>query len=481
MIGQTIENYFIECKLNAGGFGQVYRAVHQKSKMPVAIKIIDSSRLRLPKERRQLEIEIGILESIKHPNVIQFIEYFATNDQHFIVTELADEGDLHDYVAKKDTISEEEGLGIFRQIVAGVEYLHSNGLYHRDLKMENFVICNSIIKIIDFGLSKRIIDQNFDLLETKCGSLQYMDVVQMKKRPYLYAGEAVDMWSLGIILYHLLVGVTPFESCKEVSLLVNAVAMKNYKIPPGLSPEAQDLLRRLLEPKVNRRLTLPEMKCHRWFCGPSVFPNIDSLFFFEHIGATRFRFPEIVDSILEKLNMEVSLIKEFTAGKLTALGKEDRSSIYAYKILTCSNNNKQYNLSLSNPYRFTFKTLERMNSTEAAKKVSEVIQEGVVVQLDETDWIAGVVLPSQLDTLERIFQYFDKKAIKIEILSAKDYRFACYQSLKRGEQASRFDLVILSDIDKWILQIQNKSLPVLSFAALCKKVFDICELEAESG
>ena len=476
MIGDRIENYFIESKLNAGGFGKVYRAIQEDLKVPVAIKIIESSRLKLSKEKHQLEVELQILESLSHPNIIQFIEYIRTNSQHFIVTELADEGDLLDFINRRGHISEAEGRQIFRQIVAGVEFLHLNGIYHRDLKLENFVICNSVVKIIDFGLSKRMEDVNFDLLKTKCGSIQYMDVTQMKKRPYAYSGEVADLWSLGVILFHLLVGKLPFENCDELSLLINTVNSRGFKLPSTLSEEAKRLLTVLLEPKVNKRISLSEMKCHPWFIGEEIYSFLDSRFYYDHRRWPQLSYTDTVDGVTDITNFELQTNAEQQDFRFDAVENSSRKLSVFYKIMLCQHNNKLLSKSLAKSHRYVCKALRRKakEEPEEGRKILKVFEENLIGFSGEPDWEFGVQVTSEVESLECILEFFNKQVIKAELVNASEFKFSCYQKLSGEEQASRFDLEVFSDIDTWIIQLRNVSFPIFKFIVLCREIFRLC-------
>ena len=482
MIGQRIEGYLIEKKLSQGGFGQVYKAVHETLHIDVAIKIVDHSRLQLAKEKAQLEVEVSILENVYHSNIIQFFEYFSSNDQHFIVTELANGGDLHDLVSRTGGLSESEARKIFHQIVAGVEFLHMNGIYHRDLKLENFVLVDSTVKSIDFGLSKRVADEYFELLDTKCGSLQYMDIVQMKKRPGSYAGEVADVWSLGIILYHLLVGSNPFEKCDEVSLLVSAVSTKNYKIPETLSEDAKNLLTHLLEPKISRRISLQEMKCHKWFMNYSPFAYIDSLYFLGHINTPSKRQIEIADPLEEDMDLREDDTDEgiFNMPSIAEF-QPIQEQLSNYRLIMSSRNNRRTISKLNAPFEYTFSHLSKLD-TEANRKVtSDILQEAFVNPVLDIEWIQGFYIPSSLDFLEKLFEFLDRRTIKINLVSPQEFQFACYLTLKREDHASRFDMCVVSDIDMWVLQVKNVNLPIMQFVSLCVGIDRLCQKELNSN
>ena len=155
----------------------------------------------------QVKREIRILKFINHHNIIKLYEVLDTSNDIFVIMELAEEGELYDYIQNND-IGEDDARFFFKQILCGVSYAHHNLIAHRDLKPENILIGGKrIIKIVDFGLSNLMKDGK--LLKTACGSPNYAapEIVGERK----YEGTSVDIWSCGIILYALLVGSLPFD------------------------------------------------------------------------------------------------------------------------------------------------------------------------------------------------------------------------------------------------------------------------------
>jgi hypothetical protein len=147
-------------------------------------------------------------------------------------------------------------------MISGVEHAHWHGIVHRDLKPENLLLdANKHIKLADFGLSNRTLDGA--MLSTSCGSPNYAapEVIS----GHLYAGTEVDVWSCGVILYALLCGTLPFDD-DSIPSLFRKIKLGTYIEPPYLSADAKDLISQMLEVDPLRRITIPGIREHKWFC-----------------------------------------------------------------------------------------------------------------------------------------------------------------------------------------------------------------------
>ena len=177
-----------------------------------------------------------------------------------MVMEHAKGGELLDYILKKGKLDEAETRKFMFQLVEAVSYIHSLGIVHRDLKVENFILDKrrENLKIIDFGLGNAYSKSSF--CKTPCGSPQYSapELISGKN----YYGPGIDVWSLGINLFAMLTGKLPFKS-DRVSHLHKLMVDKKYTMPP-VSSECKDLITAFLEPEPTLRITLKEVLTHPW-------------------------------------------------------------------------------------------------------------------------------------------------------------------------------------------------------------------------
>ncbi|KAL3158107.1 hypothetical protein ABBQ32_011709 [Trebouxia sp. C0010 RCD-2024] len=214
-----LNRYEIGATVGVGGFAVVKKGKDKKTGQPVAIKVVDKSRYATGDNSLQREIQV--LCKVQHPNCISLYAVYITPRKVYLVTELVTGGELLDRVTEKGNYSEKDASDLIRQVLEGVAYLHSQGIVHRDLKLENMLMVDrtdkSPIKIADFGLSKFFAPGT--VLSTMCGSPQYVapEILGISDGNQAYS-PAVDMWSMGVILFILLSGYSPFDDENDAVL-----------------------------------------------------------------------------------------------------------------------------------------------------------------------------------------------------------------------------------------------------------------------
>ncbi|XP_078089220.1 serine/threonine-protein kinase SIK1 isoform X2 [Mustelus asterias] len=183
-----------------------------------------------------------------------------TKDMLYIVTEFAQNGEMFDYLSTKGPLSESEARAKFWQILMAVEYCHNHHIVHRDLKSENLLLDDNMnIKIADFGFGNFY--KHGESLSTWCGSPPYAapEVFEGKE----YEGPNIDIWSLGVVLYVLVCGSLPFDG-PTLPILRQRVIEGRFRIPFFLSEECESLIRRMLMVDPGKRITVSQIKQHRW-------------------------------------------------------------------------------------------------------------------------------------------------------------------------------------------------------------------------
>lgn len=281
----TVLGYQIVQLLGGGGFSRVFRAVNPNAKQyqQAAVKVVSyaPSRHRQPVDRRALQKEVQIHSILKHPNVLAFlgsVEYTQSTPAPsnyvrglYILLELGAGGDLFDKIAPDVGVDEDLAHFYFTQLIAGLVYIHAQGVTHRDIKPENMLLdAQGNLKIADFGLCSVYRYKGKErVLHGTCGSLPYI-APEMNGLPY--QGEPVDVWSSGVVLYALLAGNTPWDeptgrSPEYVAYRSGAI----FHMDPWtrFSGDALSLLRRMMYPDPKRRATLEQVQRHRWFTRPN--------------------------------------------------------------------------------------------------------------------------------------------------------------------------------------------------------------------
>ena len=262
------DDYYVTDKVKGlGAYGHVVKAFSRVSGKEVAVKIIDKSVLSLEGED-QLRREISILQFVSHPNVLQLYDVFETFERIYIVTELIDGGTLFEHLeGRKFRVTEEFARKAVSDIAHGLAYLHSNGIVHRDIKLENVMLRSRASKlpqcvIIDFGLSRFL--GPTDASEEGVGTLQYAAPEVVLKRKYR---TKADCWSLGVILYILLTGEFPFDATNDRALILRILACRLHFSGhkwTAVSPEAVTVTSRLLTFEATERWSVPEVLYSDW-------------------------------------------------------------------------------------------------------------------------------------------------------------------------------------------------------------------------
>ncbi|KAJ6009807.1 hypothetical protein N7522_004823 [Penicillium canescens] len=214
------QQYRILQQLGKGHFATVYLCAERSTGTKYAVKVFERRASDSQKTQGEaLQQEIAVLMGVNHPNLLCLKDTFDDNDGAYLVLELAPEGELFNLIVTQQKLSEDEARHVFRQLFDGLKYLHERGIVHRDIKPENILLADKLlsVKLGDFGLAKIIGEDSFTT--TLCGTPSYVapEILQdTRRRRYT---KAVDVWSLGVVLYICLCGFPPFSD--ELNTLEN--------------------------------------------------------------------------------------------------------------------------------------------------------------------------------------------------------------------------------------------------------------------
>lgn len=268
--GLPNNKYQVIKKIGDGSYGMVYLAQNLITKGNVALKRIMKNG-ELPIDDIEVSNEFEIVKKIDHPFIVKILEVYVTKNAYYIINEFCRHGELYSQIKMKFT--EEQLSFMFYQIFCGLNYLHTNNIVHRDLKLENILITDIEtdpktklkylwLKIIDFGAAKFFSKNTLE--KTVVGSSYYIAPEVLKKK----YNEKCDTWSAGVMLHMFLVGKAPFDGEEDDEILMKIKQGKfNTKNTKFLnsSKEVQDLIKKLLEVKVDKRLSAREALQHPWF------------------------------------------------------------------------------------------------------------------------------------------------------------------------------------------------------------------------
>lgn len=224
----TVEwnGYLVERKwIGKGSYAKVYKGFNKQTNQPVAIKKISFKDLPENVKSRTM-VEVQILETLNHPNIIKLYGHKFDNDYLFLITEYCNGGELTKWI--KNNNNPDETLQVIKQIMEGMNYLHQNNIIHRDIKPQNILLSDSTVKICDFGFSKEIKDE-LNMMKTICGTPIYMSPEVINMKPYTIKSE---IWSLGIIFYMIFFKEHPYGHLKSIY---------EYKTRLGLKPNLKEV------------------------------------------------------------------------------------------------------------------------------------------------------------------------------------------------------------------------------------------------
>ncbi|CAG8182574.1 unnamed protein product [Penicillium olsonii] len=247
--------------LGKGKFGRVYLAKERSSGFVCALKVLHKSELQQGGVQKQVRREIEIQSNLRHPNVLRLYGHFHDSKRIFLILEFAGRGELYKHLRKEHRFPEWKAAQYIAQMAAALKYLHKKHVMHRDIKPENILVgIHGEIKISDFGWSVHAPNNR---RQTMCGTLDYLPPEMLNPGSQAnYYSEKVDLWSLGVLAYEFLVGEAPFEDTPVMTQ--RRITRADMSVPSFVSPEAKDLIKRLLVLDPAKRIPLEEISRHPW-------------------------------------------------------------------------------------------------------------------------------------------------------------------------------------------------------------------------
>ncbi|GAA6084511.1 myosin light chain kinase 2, skeletal/cardiac muscle isoform X2 [Tachysurus ichikawai] len=253
--------------LGGGRFGQVHKCIENSSGLTLAVKIIKA---RSSKEKEVVKNEIQVMNQLDHANLIQLYAAYESRNDIILVLEYVNGGELFDRIIDENyTLTELDTVMFVRQICEGLRYMHKMYIIHLDLKPENILCVSRVtnkIKIIDFGLARKYVPR--EKLRVNFGTPEFLapEVIN-----YDFVSFNTDMWSLGVIVYMLLSGLSPFLGDDDNETLNNILACHwNFEESEflGISDEAKEFISKLLVYNKSWRIGAGEALKHPWLSDP---------------------------------------------------------------------------------------------------------------------------------------------------------------------------------------------------------------------
>ena len=250
--------------IGEGRFSTVYLYKHKINGTLFALKKISVKKIiESGNDLSIINREINIHSRLNHENIVKFFSYNKGLNEVNILLEYCPNGAIFELI-NKEGFDEFQTYKYFSQVVNAVYFLHKNNLVHRDIKPENILLNGDKIKLCDFGWC---CETNLNDRKSFCGTFEYMAPEIIKEIPY---GKPVDIWALGILLYELYFGVSPFNSNKQneeqtKEIINNIMQNKLFFNRKSIAYDMKDLIIHMLENDVNRRYTIDEVVAHPWF------------------------------------------------------------------------------------------------------------------------------------------------------------------------------------------------------------------------
>jgi len=256
------DEYQLQRSIGNGSFGQVYLVLHKEEQREYVMKSIELQTAS-DEGRQQMELEVQLLKSMQHPNIVAYRESFVDDSGHLcIFMEYCEHGDIFSYLQdlrRTQMPSEAQLLEWFTQIVWALQALHQQKILHRDLKTQNIFLAGSrqqlAAKLGDFGVAK-VLSSTVDLAKTQIGTPFYMSPELINSHPYSYKS---DVWGLGCVLYEIINGHRAFDAQSLNGLALKIIKGSYTPISAGCSNSTKQLIQQMLTKNPSHRPSLKEI------------------------------------------------------------------------------------------------------------------------------------------------------------------------------------------------------------------------------
>ena len=352
--------------IGRGAFGKVNLGLHVLTGRIVAIKSFNKKKLKNQESINKIYHEINLMKNLRHNSIVKILETIETDNYILIIMENISGGDLLSFVKKRTKLPEKTARIIFKQLITTLKFIHSKGIIHRDIKLDNILIdLNNNIKICDFGVGKNY--KKNEKLKDQCGTPAYIAPEILKNNDGYY-GPPVDIWSSGVVLYAMLSGNVPFKA-NNIKDLHHNIIHGQYLNIHDISQDAKNLIKKILDVDPNNRINIDNILNHPWMISNDSYDDKNSLF-------TK---AEIV--LLSKENVDYrfcsqsEMIENFTLKNLFTINDKENKNIGTKSHILapfnssfiCDNNN------INNYENKLDKSLEICNEVIQFNEISKVL------------------------------------------------------------------------------------------------------------
>jgi polo-like kinase 1 len=374
-----IRKYIKGRLLGKGGFAKCYEFTCTDTKKISASKVVTKSSLVKSRAKQKLISEIKIHKSLHHPQIVGFEHYFEDTENVYILLEMCHNQSLNELLKRRKRLTEIETQCYIVQMIKALKYLHSHRVIHRDLKLGNLFLTDKMeLKVGDFGLATKL-EFEGERKRTVCGTPNYI-------APEILDGKTghsyeVDIWSLGVIMYTLIIGKPPFET-QDVKTTYKRIKMNAYSFPEGavISEAAKSLITEILNTDPLKRPGLDQILAHDFFNQGTSIPKLlptSTLACTPSLSYIRQFMPDAgSNGIVTKssVTQRTTTLENQTTGTLTKLGTERNKHQVTNSI---SSNNQDAMLTGSRPLTTT--TTNYMSNKGRVDSISNMKESGKIV------------------------------------------------------------------------------------------------------
>lgn len=357
-------------EIGKGGFGQVWKVVHKATQKIYCVKVIAKQGIIDQKLVDQMNREIEIMYLLNHPHCLRLKNHFEDDDNFYLVMPLASKGQLYKILRRAKKFDERTAAQILRETIAALQYLHSFNppIIHRDLKPENLLLNeNGRIYLADYGWSN--FKNDGDIRKTFCGTPEYIAPEMLKKEGH---DHRIDIWSVGVLMFELLAGYSPFCAKTNQDLYQNIRKLKIHW-PADMPPLAKNLISKILKLDPKERLSLEEILKHKWFQQtPQIKPLLNNDLHTEKDLLMYHMLTQVTPEVETKINNLLGVSGSVTKTSKAAAPPVNQKRVSIMKQIKEMNNNSTPTPCGTNSIDVTNEQIEnlKMENSKLAKEIS---------------------------------------------------------------------------------------------------------------